>query len=169
MRESTSAIVDTYASSSTACSCIDRIRSLTRSRQAMGTIDYGAPEQFESAKHVDQRCDLYSFGATLYTALTGKFPFGNGGRLPILQRKFYNEFVPPRLLLPELDPALDDLVSRCLQADPMRRPSACSAVLAVLRNHGTAGPAPTAAPVPVKPRSVRDRRANVRFASSCSE
>ena len=29
-------------------------------------------------------------------ALTGKFPFGNGGQMQILQRKLLNQFVPLR-------------------------------------------------------------------------
>jgi serine/threonine protein kinase len=108
-------------------------QSLTQSRQAMGTIDYGAPEQFEDAKHVNRQCDLYSLGATLYTALTGKFPFGNGGQLQILQRKVSNQFVPLLLLLPSLDPAIDRLVNRCLDPRPTQRPSNCDEFLEVLR------------------------------------
>src|SRR5262249_3676574 len=56
---------------------------LTQSGQAMGTMEYGAPEQFEDAKSADLRCDLYSVAAALYTALTGQFPFGMGGHLKI--------------------------------------------------------------------------------------
>ena len=98
---------------------------LTLSRQGMGTMEYGAPEQFEDAKRADRRCDLYSLAATLYTALTGKFPFGNGGHLQIMQRKLLNQFVPLRLLLPSLDPAIDQLVNRCLEASPDQRPDDC--------------------------------------------
>ena len=50
---------------------------LTGTRQSLGTLEYGAPEQFTDAKHVDHRCDLYSFAASFYTALTGMFPFGS--------------------------------------------------------------------------------------------
>ncbi|MFO0969537.1 MAG: serine/threonine-protein kinase [Gemmataceae bacterium] len=143
---------------------------LTASRQSMGTIDYGAPEQFEDAKEVDQRCDIYSFAATLYAALTGgKFPFGVGGRMQILQRKFFNEFVPLRLLLPDLDPNLDELVCRSLRANPDERPDSCIEILNVLRNYKPGVPmmadeaTPTPNPAPdAWPR--RERRASVRFA-----
>jgi len=106
---------------------------ITRSRQSMGTMEYGAPEQFEDAKRVDCRCDLYSLAATLYTALTSKFPFGNGGHLQSIQRKLLNQFVPLRLLLPSLDPAIDRLVNRCLDPKPSERPASCDEFLAVLR------------------------------------
>ena len=110
---------------------------LTLPRQAMGTVDYGAPEQFEDAKNVDLHCDLYSLGASLYTALSGKFPFGNGGQMQILQRKFFNQFVPLRLLLPSLDPAIDQLINRCLDPRPNQRPTDCDEFLAVLRTCDT--------------------------------
>ncbi len=140
---------------------------LTQSRQAMGTLDYGAPEQFEDAKHVDRRCDLFSLAATLYTALTGKFPFGCGNHLRIVQRKLLNQFVPLRLLVPALDPALDRLVSRCLEANPDRRPADCVEFLTALRG---CDPRPAAAPagagVPDFPTAAAgaERRATVRFA-----
>src|SRR5262249_23190021 len=47
---------------------------LPQSGQAMGTMEYGAPEHFEDAKSADLRCDLYSLAAALYTAVTGQFP-----------------------------------------------------------------------------------------------
>jgi hypothetical protein len=141
---------------------------LTRSRQSMGTVDYGAPEQFEDAKRVDRRCDLFSLAATLYTALTGKFPFGNGYPMQIMSRKSQNEFVPLRLLLPSLDPAIDQLVSRCLEADPARRPSDCDEFIAALRNC-VSGPvrAPDHAGIEFRqcqPATGKERRATVRFA-----
>ena len=142
---------------------------LTQSRQCMGTMEYGAPEQFEDAKRVDQRCDLYSLAATLYTALTGKFPFGNGGQMQIMQRKLMNQFVPLRLLLPSLDPTIDRFVNRCLNPAPDQRPSSCDEFIAVLRGSDTSPASVTACPgeadLPgVEPAGVAERRATVRFA-----
>jgi serine/threonine protein kinase len=141
---------------------------LTRSRQGMGTIDYGAPEQFEDAKRVDRRCDLYSLAATLYTALTGKFPFGVGNPLQILSRKLLNQFVPLRLLVPALDPAVDGLVNRCLEANPDKRPSDCDEFIAILRI-SAATPASALPSPPIefsegRPATGAERRARVRFA-----
>jgi serine/threonine protein kinase len=141
---------------------------LTKSRQAMGTMDYGAPEQFEDAGSVDRRCDLYALAATLYTALTGKFPFGNGNQMQIMQRKFLKQFVPLRLLLPALDPDIDRLVDRCLEPNPSRRHGDCDQFMAVLRSsksppHSVARPTAHALPA-VKPPAGPNRRASVRFA-----
>ncbi len=143
---------------------------LTQSRKGMGTIEYGAPEQFEDARSVDPRCDLYSLAATLYTALTGKFPFGNGGPMQILHRKFLDQFVPLRLIVPGLDPAVDHLVNRCLRRDLAERPRQCEEFQAVLRNYrpGPVGES-CATPSDAGPEACRvkgaDRRASVRFAA----
>ena len=42
----------------------------------MGTYDYMAPEQRRDSRKVDKRADLYSVGAIVYEALTGKAPSG---------------------------------------------------------------------------------------------
>ena len=43
--------------------------------RGLGTPAFAPPEQFElDAKHTDERCDIFSLGATLYHALTGELP-----------------------------------------------------------------------------------------------
>ena len=41
----------------------------------VGTADFVAPEQSINSYHVDARADIYSLGATLYFALSGRVPF----------------------------------------------------------------------------------------------
>lgn len=144
----------------------------TLSKRSMGTVEFGAPEQFEDAGKVDCRCDLYSLAATMYTTLTGKFPFGNGGHLQIMQRKLLKQYVPLRLLLPTLDPAIDQLVNRCLSPTRTERPDNCDEFIKVLRE---SRPCPASNSIEEEMfRSARgttgtnvkgrERRASVRFA-----
>lgn len=47
----------------------------TRTGTVLGTWAYMAPEQRHSARKVDERTDLYSLGATLFSLLTAEPPF----------------------------------------------------------------------------------------------
>jgi serine/threonine protein kinase len=99
---------------------------LTSLRASMGTSNYMAPEQFHEAKYVNARCDIYGLGAALYFALTGLTPFQSRGPLGMLRKKLLNEFVPPRLILPQLGEKMDQLICRALDAESGRRPGSCA-------------------------------------------
>jgi tetratricopeptide (TPR) repeat protein len=53
---------------------------VSRTGDAKGTPHYMAPEQFEDAKHVDVRADVYSFGVMLFEMLTGQLLVRERGR-----------------------------------------------------------------------------------------
>ena len=46
----------------------------TKTGAVMGTLGYMAPEQRSDAKNIDERADVYSIAATLYTLLTNRVP-----------------------------------------------------------------------------------------------
>ena len=48
---------------------------LTQTGVGFGTPVLMAPEQFENAKDTDERADVYSLGAMLFLALTGRYPY----------------------------------------------------------------------------------------------
>lgn len=48
----------------------------TQSGASLGTPDYAAPEQFDTAALVDHRADLYALGVVIYHLLTGQVPRG---------------------------------------------------------------------------------------------
>ena len=145
---------------------------LTRSGQAMGTMEYGAPEQFEDAKSADFRCDLYSLAAALYTALTGQFPFGVGSYLKILQRKLQSQFVPLAQLVTAAPAALNELVTRSLHPQREQRPDNIDEFMAALQDANDAlaqDPNPAGAKPNLPPGQTAggpERRATVRIAST---
>jgi len=92
----------------------------------LGTIGYMAPEQARDPHSVDSRADLFSLGATLYWALTGRDPYPESGN-PIqdLHRRFTTTPSPVRRIRPEIPAEVSDLVARLMEPDPeMRFPSA---------------------------------------------
>ena len=48
---------------------------VTQTGTAAGTCTHMAPEQFDDAKRVDTRADIYAFGITLFQMVTGALPF----------------------------------------------------------------------------------------------
>lgn len=94
---------------------------LTQSGTTLGSLFFMAPEQYEDARTADIRSDIYSAGGTLYFCLTGTSPFRAKGNIFILKKKFNNDFVKPSNLLVDFPPELEELICRCLQADPNLR------------------------------------------------
>lgn len=143
---------------------------LTKTKMGLGTYEYSAPEQYDDAKNADPRSDVFSLAATLYSALTGAFPFGSGSNLKILKRKLENDFEAPINLVPSLSPAVNDAICRALNAKREVRPRTAQEFVALLHKDT---PVATLRPTVAEPelRSGIERRATVRheidMESSC--
>ena len=94
--------------------------SLTASSLA-GTAAYLAPEQASAPAAVDHRADVYSLGATLYHAVTGRIPFRAASRMEVLRKHAEEPLTPPTELIPDLSPVLSDLIVRMMAKDPAGR------------------------------------------------
>jgi serine/threonine protein kinase len=146
---------------------------LTRPLVGIGTPNFMAPEQFGDAKHADPRCDVYSLGATLYTAVTGQIPFVGSSPLAILKKKLKNDLLTPRELTPKLSLHVDLAIRRAMRADATQRPASCREFLAALTQPMlVASPAGSEQPPPLRegpgpsaPPRGAERRASVRYAS----
>lgn len=87
---------------------------LTPSATGMGTYTYMPPEQFVDAGSADRTSDIYSLGVVMYQALTGVLPF-SGANLGALMNAILNKQpLPPSHRNPDVPPALDAAVLKCL-------------------------------------------------------
>jgi tetratricopeptide (TPR) repeat protein len=89
-------------------------------RGLAGTPDYMAPEQVTGAR-VEAAADVFSFGAVLYEALTGRLPFPALTREEAAQKRLREAPVAPSRFVPELPPDWERVVLRCLARDPKDR------------------------------------------------
>jgi predicted Ser/Thr protein kinase len=119
---------------------------LTATGAMLGTPSYMPPEQAAGERdRFGPPSDVYGLGATLYEVLTGEPPFR--GPLPsLLTHLFTKPAPPPSSLRPDLDPALEAVLLRCLEKDPDDRyPSAAAlgeALRACLPGQAPAEPEP---------------------------
>jgi len=87
---------------------------LTPSATGMGTYTYMPPEQFVDAGSADRTSDIYSFGVVLYQALTSVLPF-SGANLGALMTAILNKDPKtPSSRNPDIPPALDAAILKCL-------------------------------------------------------
>jgi eukaryotic-like serine/threonine-protein kinase len=87
-----------------------------------GTPAYMAPEQIRH-KPIDHRVDIFAFGVSAYELLTGRKPFPGDTPEEILRKQFDRslDFVTPRELNPDIPPALERTILKCIERDPESR------------------------------------------------
>ena len=104
----------------------------------MGSPLYMAPEQMRSSKGVDARADIWSMGVILYEMLGGRSPF-NGDTLPQVCARIMAEPPDPlREIRRDVPPALEAVVMRCLEKEPVRRYQDVAALAQALAPFGQA-------------------------------
>jgi eukaryotic-like serine/threonine-protein kinase len=106
---------------------------ITNSGVIVGTASYMSPEQTRGLA-LDRRSDIFSLGSVLYEAITGQIPFTGPSTLAILHDIATGTPAPPSTLQPGLPRSLDDLILRCLEKDPARRPSRACEIVQALKN-----------------------------------
>ena len=95
---------------------------LTRTGATLGTPPYMPPEQVRGGKgKVDARSDVYSLGASLYEALTGRMPFEGEEAMQILNQVLTRDPVPIARLAPGTPRDLIAIVERSMEKLPRRR------------------------------------------------
>jgi pSer/pThr/pTyr-binding forkhead associated (FHA) protein len=101
---------------------------LTFSGEMRGTVPFMPPEQMLDFKTVTPLADLYATAATLYYLLTCQYvydePTGGGDLIRMLLEE---PSIPVRTRRPDVEPALAEVIEKCLARDPkVRYPDATS-------------------------------------------
>jgi serine/threonine-protein kinase len=94
-----------------------------------GTPAYMSPEQL-SGKEVTTRSDIYALGLVLYEVFTGKRAFAESAAKLVA----HGDRTPsrPSSVVKDLDPIVEKVILRCLEAEPSGRPATALAVAAAL-------------------------------------
>ena len=99
---------------------VETLKAHTSAGSVMGTAGYMSPEQVRGDP-VDLRSDIFSFGAVLYEALSGRRAFHGDSAVESLNAILKEE--PPDFheTSTKINPQVEKIVRRCLEKKPERR------------------------------------------------
>src|SRR5205823_9424120 len=86
-----------------------------------GSAHYIAPEQAVSSAKAVPQSDLYSLGICLYEMLTGKVPFDDPSAMSVALKHLNEPPPPPRLYNPNISDAVEQVIFKILDKDPLLR------------------------------------------------
>src|SRR4051794_13378704 len=103
-------------------------KSLTKTGQFVGTLDYISPEQIRG-KSASKQSDIYALAAVLYECLSGVVPYPKDSEAAVLYAHMSDE--PPSVTeaRPDLPGALDEVIRKAMSKDPEQRHQSASELM----------------------------------------
>jgi eukaryotic-like serine/threonine-protein kinase len=97
--------------------------SMTDRATIVGTPYFMSPEQIRGDHDVNARADIYSFGAMMFNLFTGQQLFMASSAVGVLTKHLTEPPDLPSARRPDLniDPGIDEIVTRCLYKEPDQR------------------------------------------------
>jgi serine/threonine-protein kinase len=93
---------------------------LTTTGMTLGTVQYYAPEQAQG-EIVNPAADVYALGIVMYEMLAGRTPFDGDTPVAVAMQHIQDVPVPPSQFNPNIPPALEGIIMRCLEKIPEMR------------------------------------------------
>ena len=103
---------------------------LTRPGQALGSLDYMAPEQIRG-EDVSAATDIYALGCMIHECLTGTPPFGGRPSMRVLFAHLQED--PPDLSDAKIAPAVAKAINRAMEKEAEDRPASAAGYINVDR------------------------------------
>jgi serine/threonine-protein kinase len=113
---------------------------LTRPGQALGSMDYMAPEQIRG-EDVTAATDVYALACMLYELLTGKTPFADQVGMRIMWAHLQDAPPHPSEVNEKLPRPVGDAILKGLEKDPAERPRSATEFMRLVEY--AAGPPPS--------------------------
>jgi eukaryotic-like serine/threonine-protein kinase len=129
---------------------LDDVAPLTKPGRGVGSPQYLSPEQLQNPGAVDQRSDIWAVGLLMFELLAGHSPFQGLNTAQICLKIIQGSL--PRIedVCPTVPRELAQLIQRCLEVDPARRPQTADELCLALE--------------PFSSRHVREARPEASFA-----
>lgn len=100
-----------------------------------GSPHYIAPEALKNSEKIDQKCDIYAIGAVGYYLITGQHVFIGKDAAEVCMHQVKTKPIPlsERLNKP-VNSNLEDIIMRCLEKDPQKRPMNAQVLFQLLQD-----------------------------------
>src|SRR5262249_24305809 len=102
----------------------------TQANMLIGSPNYMSPEQSAGAKDIDHRTDLWSLGAILFEAITGRMAFPGDSLITVLLNIRAGPLPVPSEVAPDLPKEIDSFFERAFERDRGKRFASARAMAA---------------------------------------